>query len=106
MTFAHNGIELKPIPFVEPEAPAEPKAPEVASDADAAPDALGDLGASQPRPSNLSAATTERLLAIDDLMQKAPVSSRWPRSSRRRRSGCRRARLSPLAAGAAPVVSR
>ena len=26
MTFAHTGIELKPIPFVEPEEPAEPKA--------------------------------------------------------------------------------
>ena len=105
MTFAHKGVELKPIPFVEPEAPAEEKAPEVASDTTAAPDGLSDLGESQPRPSNLSAETTERLLAIADLMQKAPQSqaggrvqadgaARTPR--RRGRRGWRRPGGQPL----------
>jgi penicillin-binding protein 1A len=106
MTFAHTGIELKPIPFVEPEAPAEPKAPEVASDTNAAPDALGDLGPSQPRPSNLSVATTERLLAIADLMQKAPVLKPVAEFKPTASLGLPGGATVAVAAGAAPAVSR
>ncbi len=80
MTYAHNGIDLKPIPdidnpFEKPSANAT-VATAQPGDAGAAADAGG--------PSTLSAATTERLLAIEQLLRKA-------------------SRLKPLAALAPPL---
>ena len=83
MTFAHTGIELKPIPFVdEPVAP--PAAPAVASGATAGA-GLSDVTVSAARPASLSAATAERLITIEQLMLKA-------------------AALKPVALGAFPTV--
>ena len=69
MTFAHKGIELKPIPFVEPE--KTPPADAVVADAAAAAaeeEANADASA---RPVSLSAGTTERLIAIEGLLTGA-----------------------------------
>jgi len=67
MTFAHKGIELKPIPFVPPEEkPATPAAGAVAA---ATPAAGTDT--EEPRPVSLSAAATDRLLAIAELLRTA-----------------------------------
>jgi penicillin-binding protein 1A len=81
MTFAHTGIDLKPIPFVEPEAPP---AAVVADAAAAEPAAGADADAAAGRPSSLSAATTERLVRIEALLTKAapvkPVAALWPPS--------------------------
>jgi penicillin-binding protein 1A len=66
MTFAHAGIDLKPIPFVEPETPAEDVA--VADGA-----AKTEEEAAPARPANvLSALTTARLLQLETLMRSAP----------------------------------
>ena len=67
MTYAHNGIDLKPIPDIDK--PFE-KPPVDATVATAQP---GDAGAAANGggPSTLSAATTERLLAIEQLLRKA-----------------------------------
>jgi len=80
MTFAHKGIELKPIPFVEPEKPPEGEA--VVADASAAAaeeEANADASA---RPVSLSAGTTERLIAIEGLLTRArslkPVAALGP----------------------------
>ena len=80
MTFAHKGIDLKPIPFIDN--PFE-KPPAGAAVATAAP---GDAGAAADtgKPATLSAATTERLLNIEQLLRKA-------------------SRLKPLAAIAPPL---
>lgn len=61
MTYAHNGIELKPIPYIDEPASDGPRpAPAVAStDAD-------------QRPLSLSARTTERLIALEKLLETAP----------------------------------
>ncbi|MCX5572199.1 transglycosylase domain-containing protein [Kaistia nematophila] len=61
MTYAHNGIELKPIPGIDEPASDGPRpAPAVASnDAD-------------QRPLSLSARTTERLIALEKLFDTAP----------------------------------
>jgi len=70
MQFAHNGIELKPIPFVPPEVPEEPEEGEAV--AEAAPAADGTVAAPPAAPSSLSAATTERLQTIERLLRNAP----------------------------------
>ena len=64
MTFAHQGIELKAIPLIEDpfEQPAEGEA--VASATEPA-DSVGSRAAS------LSEATTQRLMAIEELLRKA-----------------------------------
>ena len=64
MTFAHQGVELKPIPFVDPafEKPQEGVA--VARTGDP----IESVGA---RAASLSAATSERLTEIESLMRKA-----------------------------------
>jgi penicillin-binding protein 1A len=83
MTFAHNGIELKPIPFVEPEPVAEPQVVAGAEGA-AAPGQLAGEDGSGDRPTHLSAATTERLIGLENLMRKArslkPIAGLWPPS--------------------------
>ena len=80
MTFAHKGVDLKPIPFIDN--PMEKPATDAAVAANAATDAnTGDNGG----PATLSAAATERLLSIEQLMRNAP-------------------RLKPLAALAAPAA--
>jgi penicillin-binding protein 1A len=61
MTYAHNGIELKPIPFIN----------EPASDGPRPAPAIASTDANQ-RPLSLSARTTERLLALEKLFQTAP----------------------------------
>jgi penicillin-binding protein 1A len=77
MQFAHNGIELKPIPFVEPEQPAAAavaKAEQAkTSDGAAVPGAPATPAAepAAPRPVSLSLATTQRLAAIEELMRNA-----------------------------------
>ena len=83
MTYAHNGIDLKPIPdianpFEKPKAGAEV--------ATAAP---GDAGANPNigKPATLSAATTEQLITIEKLLRKA-------------------SRLKPLAALAPPLPAQ
>ena len=80
MTFAHNGIDLKPIPYIDNPFEKPPK------DATIATAATGDAGsaADAGKPATLSAATTERLLAIEQLLRKA-------------------SRLKPLAALAPPL---
>jgi len=77
MQFAHTGIELKPIPFVEPERPASAavaKAEEAKiSDGAAVPDSPATPAAepASPRPVSLSLASTQRLMAIEELMRTA-----------------------------------
>jgi len=62
MTYAHNGIDLKPIPYVdEPTSDGDRPAPAIAS-------AEGDA----QRPLSLSARTTERLIALEKLFETAP----------------------------------
>jgi len=78
MTFAQQGVTLKPIPFVPPEkiGPRPPPSP----DAVAAADALGP--SPTPQPVTLSAAATSRLRAIEELLRSArrlkPVASLSP----------------------------
>ncbi len=80
MTFAHNGIDLKPIPDIENPFEKPPAGTAVAT-ADAGDgSATADVG----KPATLSAATTERLLTIEELLRKA-------------------SRLKPLAALAPPL---
>ena len=67
MTYAHKGIDLKPIPFIEN--PMETPAKDAAVAA-AEPSDTPDAGAGGP--ATLSAETTQRLLAIEQLMRKAP----------------------------------
>jgi penicillin-binding protein 1A len=70
MQFAHTGIELKPIPFVEPEKPQAAVAKAEAAKAGAAtPDAAAVPPAASPV--NLSLATTERLTVIEGLLRTA-----------------------------------
>jgi penicillin-binding protein 1A len=80
MTFAHAGIDLKPIPFVESEQTLEGDLV-AADDTETAPGGEPDT---IERPTSLSAATTERLLAIEQIMRKAPslrpVAGLWPPS--------------------------
>ena len=80
MTFAHKGIELKPIPYVEPETPPEGEAV-VADAAAAAAEEEANADASA-RPVSLSAGTTERLIAIEGLLARArslkPVAALAP----------------------------
>jgi len=67
MTYAHTGIELKPIPYVEPEKPAE-----VVADAKNAEPQDPDQAAAQAAgPSNLSVATTQWLNSLQSLMENA-----------------------------------
>lgn len=80
MTFAHNGIDLKPIPFVESE---QPEAEDLVADADADPSAADPFGVSDG-PGTLSAATTNQLLALEKLLKEAPAlrpyAGLWPPS--------------------------
>jgi penicillin-binding protein 1A len=64
MTFAHQGVELKPIPFVDPPFETPKAGAVVARVADPA-DSIGT------RASSLSAATSERLTIIEEMMRKA-----------------------------------
>ena len=68
MTYAHTGIEIKPIPFVEPEAPkdsGEVAVAEATTDNDTVAPADGAT-------SVLTALTTTRLLQIEKLLRTAP----------------------------------
>ncbi|MCP4381572.1 MAG: PBP1A family penicillin-binding protein [Hyphomicrobiales bacterium] len=66
MTFAHQGVDLKPIPFVdEPETDDEKESEVIAETSEADADGLRT-------PSSLSSATTERLIRLEDLMRSAP----------------------------------
>jgi penicillin-binding protein 1A len=80
MTFAHNGIELKPIPFVEPEPLPEGQVVAGADGSTGQPAGDGAGG----RPTHLSVATSERLTALEALMRKAPslkpIAGLWPAS--------------------------
>ncbi len=80
MTFAHNGVDLKPIPDIDNpfEKPQTDATVAAADSTDAG--ANADIG----KPATLSAATTERLLTIEQLLRKA-------------------SRLKPLAALAPPL---
>ncbi|MBN8996517.1 MAG: penicillin-binding protein 1A [Rhizobiales bacterium] len=82
MTYAHTGIELKPIPYVEPEKPAQ-----VVADAKNTkpedPDQAAALATAQAAgPSNLSVATTQWLNSLQSLMENAaplkPVADLQP----------------------------
>jgi hypothetical protein len=64
MTFAHQGVELKAIPFVDP--PFEKPQSGVAVARTGEP--IESVGA---RAASLSAATSERLTEIESLMRKA-----------------------------------
>jgi penicillin-binding protein 1A len=69
MTFAHTGIDIKPIPFVEPEVPVEPESEDVAE----APAAAAEPEASAASPTTiLTALTTTRLLQVEKLLRSAP----------------------------------
>ena len=80
MTFAHNGIDLKPIPDIEDPFEKPPADAAVAT----ADTGEGSAGPDGGKPATLSAATTERLLTIEELLRKA-------------------SRLKPLAALAPPL---
>ncbi len=67
MTFAHNGIDLKPIPYIDNPFEKPPAGAAVAAAAPGDASATPDAG----KPSTLSAATTERLLTIEELLRKA-----------------------------------
>lgn len=75
MTFAHNGIDLKPIPFVGPEPAAESDIV-VAGNANLVPENNG--------PGTLSTATNDRLRSLEKLMLEAPslrpYAGLWPPS--------------------------
>ncbi len=76
MTFAHAGVKLKPIPFVDEPADAE-KGPAVAEAENP------DGGAETDRaPATLSAATTAQLIRLEDLLRSAqslkPVADLGP----------------------------
>ncbi len=78
MTFAHNGIDLKPIPDIDNPFEKPPDGKAVAA-AGASEDGTNpDVG----KPATLSAATTERLLTIEELLRKAsrlkPVAALAP----------------------------
>jgi penicillin-binding protein 1A len=62
MTYAHQGVELKPIPYIQP---AFEKPQTVVAESAQPTDALA-------RGSTLSAATSERLAIIEGLMRNAP----------------------------------
>jgi penicillin-binding protein 1A len=64
MTFAHQGVELKPIPFIDPPFEQPQTGAAVASTGEP----LDSVGA---RAASLSAATSERLTEIEALMRKA-----------------------------------
>jgi penicillin-binding protein 1A len=69
MTYAHNGIEIKPIPFVAPEEKKPDK-----KGGEAVADARTDdasLAAPTPVPASLSEETTARLAIIGELMLRA-----------------------------------
>ncbi len=67
MTYAHHGIAIKPIPFIEPETPPDGEAPEVAEA-----DAETDTEAASLPASVLTALTTTRLTQIERLFETAP----------------------------------
>ena len=73
MTFAHRGVELKPIPFIEDpmETPAKGQAVAAANAANGGADV--DAAAAS-RPASLSAQTTERLVTIGEMMRAAALS--------------------------------
>jgi penicillin-binding protein 1A len=76
MQFAHTGIDLKPIPFVEPEAlPADAVAETDKAPVEGDPQFTGV-------PTILSAATSDRLVALGRLLEKAPrpepAAALWP----------------------------
>ena len=80
MTFAHQGVELKPIPFIDnPFEKSSGKA--IAAAAESA--GSGD-GSEMTRAGSLSAGTTERLIEIEQLMRKAvglkPLAFLLPRT--------------------------
>lgn len=80
MTFAHKGIDLRPIPYVESEQPA---LEEVIATSDATSGDTGEFGTGDG-PGSLSEATTNRLLALEKLMRDAPplrpFAGLWPPS--------------------------
>ncbi len=80
MTFAHNGIDLKPIPDIDNPFEKLAAGAAVATAAPGDATTAADIG----KPATLSAATTERLLTIEGLLRKA-------------------SRLKPLAALAPPL---
>ncbi len=67
MTYAHRGVQLKPIPDIDNPFETPPKGQAVAT----ADSANGDQQAAQPRPASLSAATTQRLAIIAAMMRPA-----------------------------------
>jgi penicillin-binding protein 1A len=67
MTYAHHGIPIKPIPFIEPEPPPEGEALEVAEA-----DAEADTPDASLPASVLTALTTTRLTQIERLFETAP----------------------------------
>ena len=71
MTFAHTGIDLKPIPFVEPEVPVEAEAEAVA---EAPRPRSRKRWPLRPPASVLTALTTTRLLQIEKLLRSAPTT--------------------------------
>ncbi|HET7715769.1 MAG TPA: PBP1A family penicillin-binding protein [Bauldia sp.] len=91
MTFAHTGIDIKPIPFVEPEAPVVPEEEVVAE----APETEEPDPAGARPTSVLSALTTTRLLQIEKLLRSSsklePVADLGPPS--------------PLAVAATPAAN-
>jgi penicillin-binding protein 1A len=79
MTFAHQGVELKPIPLIDN--PFEkPTGAEAVAAANAPVDSVG------ARATSLSLATTERLMQIEELMRKAaglkPLAALAPAAGR------------------------
>ncbi len=76
MTYAHQGVILKPIPFLNPAFEAPPKGQAVAAGAP-------PLGPIRPglQPAGMSAATAERLSAIRDLLQPTTPANATPPAS-------------------------
>ncbi len=71
MTYAHRGVQLKPIPFIDDPFEKPPKGQAVAT----AGDAGGGGGDQGGRPASLSVATTQRLATIAGMMRAETPSA-------------------------------
>ncbi len=65
MTYAHQGVELKPIPLI-----ADPGLPVEGSPTSVAASVAGDGGGGLARPASLSTATTVRLIVLEALLRR------------------------------------
>jgi penicillin-binding protein 1A len=70
MTYAHQGVTLKPIPLIE-----NPMEEPAAADEDLVASGEGEAAAEETATTNLSEATTRRLILIEEIMRRASSRS-------------------------------